>query len=213
MIPMQRRVALAVVCWLISVSVSAAQTPSEMRAQSVFEHAITLFSQGKVAESAAEFDGLIRIENERSPFLWQRGIALYYAGRYSECRKQFELHRTVNPDDVENAAWHFLCVARDESPARARQLLLPVGPDSRRPMAEIYQMFRGTLTPDQVLAAAGTSAAGRFYARLYVGLYEEAIGNRERAGVELRQAASDEFAAAGGYMHMVARVHVGLLGK
>ena len=77
-------------------------------------------------------------------------------------------------------------------------------------MAEIYQMFRGTMTPEQVLAAAGTSASGKFYARLYVGLYEEAIGNRERARAEMKQAASSEFAEAGGYMHMVARVHVGL---
>ena len=114
---------------------------------------------------------------------------------------------------MENAAWHFLCVAREETPARARQLLLPVGPDSRRPMAEIYQMFRGAMTPEQVLSAAGPGAAGRFYARLYVGLYEEALGNRERALASMKQAASAEFAEAGGYMHMVARVHVALAAK
>ena len=67
----------------------------------------------------------------------------------------------MNPDDVENAAWHFLCVARAESPAKARAALLPVGPDARVPMREVYQMFRGTLTPEQVLSAAGTDARRR----------------------------------------------------
>ena len=60
---------------------------------------------------------------DEAPYLWQRGIALYYAGRYDDCRRQFESHRSVNPDDVENAAWHFLCVARAESPAKARAAL------------------------------------------------------------------------------------------
>ncbi len=89
-----------------------------------------------------------------APQLWQRGIALYYAGRYRDCRAQFESHRTVNPDDVENAAWHFLCVARAESVERARAALLPVGPDSRVPMREVYEMFRGAIGPEKVLAAA-----------------------------------------------------------
>jgi lipoprotein NlpI len=82
----------------------------------------------------------------------------------------------VNPDDVENAAWHFLCVARAESPAKAKAALLPVGPDARAPMREVYQMFRGTLTPEQVISAAGSQPDGQFYAHLYLGLYFEALG-------------------------------------
>src|SRR5690606_13447324 len=140
------------------------------------------------------------------PELWQRGIALYYAGRYQDCRAPFESHRTVNSSDVANAAWQFLWVARGESPAEATAALLPVGPDSRIPMREIYQMFRGTLTPDQVIRAAGTEPGALFYAYLYTGLYHEAIGDRERARKQISTAAEDRF-AVGGYMHMVARVH------
>ena len=111
-------------------------------------------------QSVAEFDELARLVPDQAPYLWQRGIAQYYAGRYRECRAQFESHRTVNADDVENAAWHFLCVARAESMAAARAALLPVGPDPRVPMRQIYQMFRGDLSPDQVMAAAGTRPEG-----------------------------------------------------
>src|SRR5262245_22962863 len=107
--------------------------PSE-RPQAIFDRAVEDFEAGRVAESASGFDRLVKLAPGSAPQLWQRGIALYYAVRYKDCREQFELHRTVNPDDVENAFWHFLCVARAESPEKAKAALLPVGPDSRVPI-------------------------------------------------------------------------------
>jgi lipoprotein NlpI len=172
------------------------------------ERAVTDFENGRFAESAATFDSLAKAVPDQAPYLWQRGIALYYAGRYNDCRHQFESHRAVNPDDVENAAWHFLCVARAESPAKARMGLLPVGPDARVPMQQVYQMFRGTLTPEQVLSAAGSQPAALFYAHLYLGLYFETLGMKDRALQHLTIAAADRFEPYGGYMHMVARVHL-----
>ena len=83
---------------------------------------------------AATFDVLAKLIPDEAPQLWQRGIALYYAGRFADCRRQFESHRTVNPDDVENAAWHFLCVARERDAGTGTAALLPVGPDARVPM-------------------------------------------------------------------------------
>jgi lipoprotein NlpI len=189
---------------------ASAQAPSD-RPQAIFDRAIADFTSGRIAESVAAFDTLAQLQPERAPGLWQRGIALYYAGRYKDCRAQFESHRTVNPDDVENAAWHFACVARAETPAQARAALLPVGPDSRNPMREIYEMFRGTLSPEQVLAAAGGQLESGFYARLYLGLYFEALGESGRALEHITAAAADRYAAAGGYMHTVARVHLEIL--
>ena len=37
----------------------------------------------------------------------------------------------------------FCVVARAESPEAARKQLLPVGPDARVPMREVYQLFQG----------------------------------------------------------------------
>jgi lipoprotein NlpI len=175
--------------------------------QASLNRAVVDFENGRFTESAAAFDSLAKADPARAPYLWQRGIALYYAGRYNDCRRQFESHRTVNPDDVENAAWHFLCVARAESAAKARAALLPVGRDARVPMREVYQMFRGTLTPEQALSAAGSQPAAQFYAHLYLGLYFEALGMKDRALEHITIAASDRFESSGGYMHMVARVH------
>jgi lipoprotein NlpI len=112
----------------------------------------------------------------------------------------------VNPDDVENAAWHFLCVARGESPAKAKSALLPVGPDSRVPMSQIYRMFHGELTVEEVLKAGGAQPEGQFYAELYAGLYLEALGDAEGALKHIRNAAADRYSGSG-YMHAVARVH------
>ena len=188
----------------LAMATPGAQAPS---AQAVFERAVADFLGGRVAESVAGFDTLARLDPGRAPQLWQRGIALYYVGRYQDCRSQFESHRTVNPNDVENAAWHFLCVARADSVQRARAALLPVGPDARTPMRQVYEMFRGDLTPEAVMTAAGTRPDGQFYGHLYVGLYAEALGNTNLALEHIKAAADDRY-TMGGYMHAVANLHL-----
>src|SRR5678816_846335 len=200
----------AVIAVIFAIASASAQTRGE-NPREVFDRAVSDFERGRVVESAAGFDNLVKLVPDSAPQLWQRGIALYYAGRYKDCRAQFELHRTVNPADVENAAWHFLCVARAESPARARAALLPVGPDDRAPMREIYRMFAGTIAPESVLVAGVTEPRAKFYAALYVGLYFEAIGEA-RAEHYIREAASNQYASAGGYMNRVAKVHMQVRG-
>lgn len=176
--------------------------------RATLEQAVSDFRNARIDASVRGFDRAVKQEPEAAPHLWQRGIAQYYAGQYKECRAQFESHRTVNAADVENAAWHFLCVARQSSAGDARKALLPVGPDSRRPMREIYAMFRGELSPTAVLKAAGSDATALFYAYLYVGLYQEALGHEEESLKNIRLAAQPEYADDGGYMHDVALVHL-----
>jgi outer membrane protein assembly factor BamB len=188
---------------------SASQPASALQQpRAVLARAVADFEAGRVSESASGFDTLAKLVPSEAPHLWQRGIALYYAGRYQDCRVQFEAHRTVNPNDVENAAWHFLCVARAQSPEKAKASILPVGPDARVPMRQIYEMFRGTMSPERVLQAAGVRDSGQFYAQLYVGLYHEALGDRKLALNHITQAAAERYAEAGGYMHTVAKVHL-----
>ena len=174
-----------------------------------------LFRLGRIEGSLADFDRVVELDSEAEPHLWQRGIAQYYAGRFAECKKQFETHRTVNAADVENAVWHFLCVARLEGIEAAREAILPVGDDPRSPMPEIYQLFRGALDVDDVLSAAGTRNAGDgrrlddlFYARLYLGLFHLIEGRPAEAEAELRAAVE---LGIPHYMGDVARVQLDLL--
>jgi lipoprotein NlpI len=146
---------------------------------------------------------------------WQLGIAYYYAGEYEKGARQFELHATVNPQDVENSVWHFLCIvaAADGSLDVATKGLIPVTDDERVPMAQIQKMFGGSATPDEVLRTgkeAGDTA--EFYAELYVGLYYEALGQGDES-LRLMTRAAAHHAAKASYMGDVARVHVVLREK
>ena len=186
----------------IAVSVGAGLVIAAQQPQDILDRAVADFVRGRIAESAAGFDQVVKLAPAVAPQLWQRGIALYYAGRYDDCREQFELHRTVNPNDVENAAWHFLCVARAESPAKARAALLPVGPDARVPMRQIYEMFRGALTPEDVLAGGRSAAAGAVLCPpVRRPVFRSDAATTDGRSSTSRLAAADRYADAGGYMH------------
>jgi lipoprotein NlpI len=167
---------------------------------------VARFMAGQVDESIKDFDRYLELRPDERPHHWQRGIALYYAGRYEDGARQFELHRTVNPEDVENAAWHFLCLARWKDVDTARKSLIPIKDDARVPMARIHQLFAGQATPDDVLKAATDNPRHLFYAHLYLGLYYESIKQPEKAREHLTLAA--EKYPVPDYMHGVAQVHL-----
>lgn len=179
---------------------------------------IARFKLGRFKESVADFDKELQLRPAGKPYHWQRGIALYYAGDYKAGREQFELHKTVNPADVENAAWHFLCVARVSGIESARKVLIPVVGDSRVPMAKIQELLAGTANDDDVMRAA---VAGNpdpdelkdrlFYAHLYIGLYHEAAG--DAAGTKQHIDLAAKKYGQEHYMGWVARVHSKLLEK
>lgn len=180
------------------------------------ERAALLFRAGKIEAACADFDRANELAPKLEPQNWQRGIALYYAGRFPDGRKQFEVHQTVNPEDVENAVWHFLCVARAENVEAARKALIRVEKDGRVPMREVQRLFAGKGTVEEIFAAAKAGEPSprelrehEFYAHLYVGLYFEASGDAVQAKEHILKAAS--LAQPGNYMGDVARVHAVLL--
>jgi lipoprotein NlpI len=170
------------------------------------------FRRARIAEALADFDRELELRPEDAADHWQRGIACYYADEYEKGAKQFELHQKVNPQDVENSAWHFLCLVRapEGSIEAAEKKLLSVTKDTRVPMAQIQEMFAGKRPPEDVLKlgeAGGDVAA--FYASLYAGLYYEALG-RDDESLRLVKRAAENPAAVDNYMGDVARVHVTL---
>ena len=184
----------------------------------VQERAMIYFRRNEIEKSLIDFDRANELEPRLVPQNWQRGLALYYAGRFADGRRQFEIHKTVNPEDVENAAWHFLCSAREQGLEKARKSLIEVQGDTRVPMKEVQQLFAGLAKPEDVLKAAETTKAAPrdrarhlFYAHLYLGLYFEAAGDHEKAGEHIRAAAAS--APRDDYMGEVARVHARRLTK
>jgi tetratricopeptide (TPR) repeat protein len=154
---------------------------------------------GRIAEAVTRLDRVVAQDPAAEPYLWQRGIAQYFAGDFKGGRKQFESHRTVNPNDVENATWHFLCVAASDGVEAARAAFLPAPGDARAPMSEIYALYKGTGDRAAVEAAVNRYQQGtpryrdaRFYADLYIGLLAHAEGNKEEAAKFLKAAADVE---------------------
>lgn len=166
---------------------------------------------GKIDHSIEQFERYIKQVPEHEPELWQYGIALALVGRYDDGRKLFELHRTVNPRDVENALWHFYCVAKASSPERARALVLPAPGDRRVPMAPLLSLYRGEADEAAVRAAVAElpedsraiKMAG-FYADLYLAMLADAEGDRQRASELAARAAK---IAEVNYMTDVGRIY------
>jgi len=162
---------------------------------------------GQVDDAIESFEQAIQLELRSKPYLWQYGIALFFANRLDDGRRLFEQHRQVNPNDVENAAWHFLCVAKSKSLAEARRMLLPAPDDARTPMQEVLERLKGGDDKDilhAIDAATVDRPSARFYGQLYLGLIADAEGHRAAASEHLNAAAST---SATHYMADVARLY------
>lgn len=166
---------------------------------------------GQIAEAIADFDEFLKRRPEAENQLWERGIAYYYAGQYEKGARQFENYHKFYDQDVENAVWRYLCVARQEGVTRAQATLLPVTSDRRVPMMEVYALFRGQIPPEDVLRAAEQEGSLRetrtqrlFYAHLYVGLWHEAAGRQADARQHILEA---EKLRIGHYMWDIAHMH------
>ncbi len=176
------------------------------------------FKQGKITASIADFDRFLALRPEQEPAHWKRGISYYYAGRFDDGCKQFEGYQNVDGNDVENAVWRFLCMARRDGIEKARADILPIRRDGRVPMMEIYALYRGDATPADVLKRATADdnvtpeqrTAQLFYAHLYLGLYYEVTGDADRAAEHLRAAEQQKIAH---YMWDVAHVHAARLAE
>ena len=170
------------------------------------------FKAAKIKESIADFDAFLKAVPRQDPHHWQRGISYYYADEFKKGYEQFERHQTVNSNDVENAVWHFLCLARAKGIEEAKKKLIPIVSDGRIPMMEVHALFGGKSTPEKVLAKAkanGVQGARLerqlFYAHLYLGLWYEAKKEMKLRDqyIGLAAAVADNH----GYMGDVARVH------
>lgn len=184
--------------------------PKDVRVQQ--RAAELLYLSGNAKESVPVFDRVIELLPSRAADNWQRGIALATVGEFKRGAEQFKLHHDVNPDDVENSAWYYLCVAKSESVEAAKKTLIGSRGDRREPMMEILKMLQGRSTPEQVLEAAEKSSPvpelkvrAKFYADLYIGLYYDSIG-REEDAVKFFKRSLEQ--GETGYMADTARVYL-----
>lgn len=177
------------------------------------------FKQAQIAASIQDFDRAEQLDPTITPYLWQRGLSLYYADRFEEGAAQFEVDLTVNAQDTEETVWRFLCMARLHGAEEARRELRPVRHDPRPIMRPVYDLYAGACTPADVLAMGvkiGNTRSeslhdrSRFYSHLYVGLYYEATNRPDLAQEQIRIAV--DRAPLDDYMGHLAGVHAQLRG-
>jgi lipoprotein NlpI len=175
------------------------------------QRGMTYFKLGHIAEAIADFDRAEHLNPALTPYLWQRGLAYYYADRFADGANQFEVDLTVNKHDVEETVWRYLCQAQLQGTQVARASLLPVRNDTRPVMAWIYKMFAGECDAEMVCAQyRDAGQREQFYSHLYVGLYYEAGRDEPRARQDITQAAAMQ--VVDDYMGWVAMVHQHLRG-
>lgn len=174
------------------------------------------FKLAQFPQAIADFDRFLKFAPQQEAYHWHRGIAYYFAGRYEEGRKQFEMRQALGTNSLENAFWHFLCVARMSGLDKARAGLLPMQEDSGLVMRKIYDVLAGRMKPEEVLALAQANYASTaqlhrqlFFAHFYLGFYYEVIGDDKQALAHATEAAGQN--KLDNFMGDVALVHARLL--
>jgi lipoprotein NlpI len=169
------------------------------------------FKAGEIQASIDDFDAAIKMQPDREKGHWMRGISYYYAKEYQAGQEQFEAYQDFDNSDVENAVWRFLCMAKRYNFEKAQKEILKIGEDRRVPMKQVYDLFAGKGSPDDVMKAANDDKRGKemqshqlFYAHQYLGLYYEALGDHEKSMMHIKKSIEHPISH---YMYYVSLVH------
>ena len=186
--------------------------------------AVRLYSQrgdtrlflGDFKGAVQDFEKMIALDAAQDAPHWRLGIAYYFAGQYKESADQFVKYQTYESGDRENGIWKFLADARRLGLDAARPKMIEFTRFDREPFPDLYEMFAGRLSGDQVLAnlekkGLAKDGAPQFFAHYYVGVNEALLGHRDRAVSLLDKAVASQWGqtAEGGpaYMWRCARLH------
>ncbi|CAI7850827.1 unnamed protein product [Closterium sp. NIES-54] len=192
-----------------------------------------LFVENDVQGSVVEFDRALQLDPSQEPYLWQRGLSLYYLGKFQEAAEQFRKDVAVNPNDTEEVRCGAVrCIVvrtphrlqlilefgsscgfpsplpKPPSPASSPSLIPKLGPHASSSPPPPGSPFCLSV---QILAAAAADfgrPSALFYANLYVGLFYESEGDQDQSRRYILEAAQSPYGLrSGDYMAALARVH------
>jgi len=182
------------------------------------------FKLAEFAKSVAEYEKMVELDPSIEKSHWRRGIASFYAGQYAKAAHQFEIYHSFDNVDRENGIWRYFSQYKALGKEKAQEGLLKYEKDDREPFPDVYQMFQGKKTGDEILAKilkaeldAETREMRLFYAYLYAGLHEAITGSPAKAKDYLRKSVANTWGPKAGfgpnYMWHVGRVHYDSLSK
>jgi lipoprotein NlpI len=171
-------------------------------------------------EAETSYRRMVELDPAIDASHWRLGIACFFAKHPQAGADQFEKYHSFDSVDRENGIWRYFCHHRASGKEKAQKQLIRYETDDRPPFREVYQLFQGTLTPEQVLKAASDAPeAGRqsrlFYSHLYVGLNAALENQRDVAIHSLQQATLNQWPQSAGYgpryMWHIGRLQLNLL--
>lgn len=176
------------------------------------------FFRGQFVAAIQDYEKLVELRPETEASHWRRGIAYFYAERYKDAIRQWDLYSTFDDVDRENGIWRFLSQVKAQDVKTARDGLLKYKKDDREPFPDVYSMFAGKLSGDEMIARIDKVSVSKderekrlFYAHLYVGLLDVVENRRDTAIKHLREATSNSWGRDAGYgpnyMWHVGRLH------
>lgn len=182
------------------------------------------FFLGEFAGAVEDYSKMVELVPSTDTSHWRRGIAFFYAGRFADAAAQFERYHAFDNVDRENGIWRYLSMYKAHGQERARQELLRYEKDDREPFGDVYRLFSGEISPDQILQRIRDAEIPeterekrRFYAELYIGLNELVEGRTNTAREHLAAAVACQWPRRAGYgphyMWQVARVQAALLSQ
>ncbi|MGE3315127.1 MAG: hypothetical protein AB7O26_08410 [Planctomycetaceae bacterium] len=164
------------------------------------------FFLGKFREAVADYDRMTELNSELKSSHWRRGIALFYAGRYEDGAKQFEAYHSFDDVDRENGIWRYLCQRKAFGQKKAREGLLKYKKDDREPFPDVYRLFAGDITGEEILKRIEAAKVSdderekrRFYAELYIGLNDIVEDRIDSARIHFRQSTANKWGPRAGY--------------
>ena len=182
------------------------------------------FFLGDFTAAMEDYDRMLVLHPEESASHWRRGIALFYASRPVDAAAQFEKYHSFDNVDRENGIWRYFSQVKAIGREKAQAELLRYEKDDRPPFPEVYKLFSGELSADQVMESINAGKRSEteqqsceFYAHLYIGLNAAINGDAEVAKKHLELAVKNDWPKTAGYgpryMWHVGRVHLELLNR
>ena len=160
---------------------------------------------GEFEKAEADYLTMVKMKPDLDASHWRLGIAMFFANHPKQAAAQFDKYNSFDNVDRENGIWRYLSHYRAFGKDEARRQLLRYEKDDRPPFKEVYRLFDGSLTAEEVLKAipddpATASRDSRlFYSHLYIGMNQVVEGNTDDAKLSLRTATLNPWPRKAGY--------------
>ncbi len=102
-------------------------------------------------KAESDYLEMVTLKPELDASHWRLGIAMFFANHPEQAAEQFDKYNSFDNVDRENGIWRYLSHYRAFGKEEARRQLLRYEKDDRPPFKEVYRLFDGSLTAEEVL--------------------------------------------------------------